>query len=101
MSIESEDILRPDEEDLVGSWLDLGGRIEGDAVTDRIDALIRTHLTRLASSADGWDILYRDPIDGRLWELTYPHGGWHGGGPPRLRRIDIAEADEKYRDRSA
>jgi immunity protein 27 of polymorphic toxin system len=98
MTIESSDLLRSDEHDLVGKWLDVGGRIEGDAVTERIRVLAAEQLVRLASSADGWDTLYRDPADGRLWELTYPHSEWHGGGPPRLRELDAAEAARKYPD---
>jgi hypothetical protein len=101
MTIDSRDLLRPDEHDLVGQSLDIGGRIEGDAVTDRIRALVHEHLVRLASSADGWDTLYRDPGDGRLWELTYPHSEWHGGGPPRLRQLEAPETRRKYPDHTA
>ena len=98
MTIDSRDLLRPEEVDLVGQWLDLGGRLEGDAVTDRIQALIHEHLVRITSSDDGWDSLYRDPTDGRLWELTYPHSERHGGGPPRLKHLEPADAARKYRD---
>jgi hypothetical protein len=41
-------------------------------------------------------VLYRDPQDGRLWELTYPHSDWHGGEPPDLRHISSGEAASKY-----
>jgi hypothetical protein len=99
--IDPQDLLRPDEHDLVGQWLDLGGRIEGDAVTDRIRVLVAEQLLRMASSADGWHTLYRDPADGRLWELTSPHSEWHGGGPTRQQVLDAALAARKYPDHTA
>jgi len=34
-----------------------------------------------------WVTEYRDPRDGSLWEMDYPHGEYHGGGSPRLRRV--------------
>jgi len=44
-------------------------------------------------------VLYRDPQDGRSWELTYPHSDWHGGEPPDLRHISSGEAASKYGNR--
>ncbi len=96
MSFEERDGLRPTETDLVGQWLDTGNRIDGDAVADRIEWLIAERLQRLAGANDGWDSLYRDPADGRLWELTYPHGELHAGGPPRLTVITPPDAVAKY-----
>lgn len=100
--------FHPDESDLLGQWLDIGSRIEGDAVTARIGWLTITvspelgregtaeRLERLGA-AGGWELLYRDPRDGRLWELIYPHSELHGGGPPRLYLLSPAEAQAKYR----
>jgi hypothetical protein len=31
-----------------------------------------------------------------LWELFYPHGDLHGGGPESLRLIDATQAAHKY-----
>ena len=62
----------------------------------RIEALITTHLRAVVTTSDGWDRLYLDPDDGRLWELTYPHGEMHGGGPPELREIDVTAARDRY-----
>jgi hypothetical protein len=89
--------LRPDEFDLAGQWLDTGSRVEGDAVLARIEWLIGERLERVASDASGWETLYRDPRDGRLWEHTYPHSHLHGGGPPRLRVLAPDAAATKYR----
>jgi hypothetical protein len=89
--------LQPGESDLIGQWLDLGSRIEGDAMTARIQWLIAERLERLSDDSGGWEVLYRDPRDGRLWELTYPHGQMHGGGPPRLHLLSPEQASAKYR----
>jgi len=88
--------LGPTESDLVGHWVSIGGRTEGDAICKRIERLVSEALELLARSRDGWETLYRDPADGRLWERTYPNSGWHGGGPPRLRVIALTEAQSKY-----
>jgi hypothetical protein len=42
----------------------------------------------VAASLDGWCKIYRDPLDGRLWEQTFPQSGSHGGGPPRLEVVN-------------
>jgi immunity protein 27 of polymorphic toxin system len=88
--------LRPDETDLVGRWEAHDGQVVADAVCRRIEALTKHHLQRVAVSADGWDTLYRDPGDGRHWELTYPDSGLHGGGPPRLTYLSAEGARQKY-----
>lgn len=101
MGARDRDMLRPEETDLVGQWLDTGNRIEGDAVCGRIRRLTAEHLERIADSGDGWETLYRDPVDGRLWEHTYPHSELHGGGPPRLSVITPEHAAAKYGSRPA
>lgn len=67
-----------------------------DAVEARIRTLIDTTLIPLASTAGGWDWLFRDPNDGRLWEQTYPLGSLHGPGPRRLAVMDERAARAKY-----
>lgn len=89
-------MLGPAETQLVGRCESMDGIPRPDSVTIRINELIRTHLTRIALSQDGWESLYRDPVDLRLWELTYPHSEMHGGGPPMLRVLSVQEAREKY-----
>ncbi len=83
--------LGPEEEELVGSG------IVGDEVGQRIGRLINGYLERLASANGGWDVLFRDPHDGRLWELTFPLSEMHGGGPRILRHVADSVAREKYK----
>jgi hypothetical protein len=68
-------------------------RIEG-----RLAAEAAERLVRLAVRDDGWTLLLRDPDDGRLWELTYPDGSSHGGGPPLMTVLTEMEAAERYPD---
>jgi hypothetical protein len=81
--------LKPEETELIGDWVLHDGRMVLDATEQRIDLLISQHLEKVAVSPEsgGWDVLYRDPIDGRYWELTYPKGEMHGGGPRRLAHL--------------
>jgi hypothetical protein len=88
--------LGPDERDLRGKWELRGQQALGDATSRRIKWLINTQLVELGADPTGWDVLYRDPGDGRLWELTYPQSDSHGGGPPRLTNIDPTSATKKY-----
>ena len=88
--------LGPQDSLLVGQWVSVDGKVEGDATCRRINELLRSHLKELASDASGWDSLLFDPADNRLWELSYPHSDWHGGGPPKLQLIGEAQAISKY-----
>ena len=88
--------IEPGETVLEGGWIELGSRIVPDETTARIRRLIRTQLTQLAASPDGSSALFRDSADGRLWELTYPSGYFHGAGPPKLAVLGPAEAAERY-----
>jgi hypothetical protein len=69
---------------------------EPDAVERRIRRLVAECLVPLASASGGWDWLFRDPRDGRLWEQTFPLGSLHGPGPRRLQAIEPDVALEKY-----
>jgi hypothetical protein len=88
--------LGSDEVLLIGSWVQSETDVRGDDVYSRIKELTSRHLVRLASDCTGWETLYRDPWDGRYWELTYPQGHLHGGGPPMLSIIVQDLAREKY-----
>jgi hypothetical protein len=90
--------IDPSEIVLTGQWVLRGGRLVVDEVCERISGLTGSYLQELGKDASGWDTLYRDPIDGRLWELVYPESGLHGGGPPQLRWLTIEEARQKYGD---
>jgi len=89
--------LAPEEVDLCGNWVVQPDRsVVGDTTEERIEWLTTQKLERIANDSSGWEILYRDPLDGRLWELTYLRGEMHGGGPRRLRIISRDEAAVKY-----
>ena len=91
--------LGTEETDLVGKWVLDGGRMIGDPVEERISQLVGHELQKIAISpvSGAWETLYRDALDGRYWELTYPHGEIHGGGPKRLTNLSAAAATAKYR----
>jgi len=61
-----------------------------------IKHLVAQHLIEMASREGGWTTLHRDPIDGTLWELTFPESSMHGGGSPTLTEISAEEARELY-----
>jgi hypothetical protein len=90
--------IEPTETQITGKWLSRDGRTIGDEACERIHELVRSHLRQLGWDVSGWDALYRDPDDGRLWELIYPQSGMHGGGPPQLRYLTLDEARGKYGD---
>jgi hypothetical protein len=84
--------IAPLETLLLGVWRTTSHGIEADETCARIDALVKDHLKQLGSRDGGWTQLFRDPSDGRLWELTYPQSEMHGGGPPSLKVISPQEA---------
>lgn len=88
--------LRSDETEIVCHWTFKDGKMVGDAACDRIDALVDYYLEKVGSDESGWDTLFRDPADGRLWERIYPMSHMHGGGPPALVHITDSDAKKKY-----
>jgi len=88
--------LLPYETDLIGKWRLVNNAVESDSTCRRIERLIKHQLTKLGSDPSGWDTLFRDPADGRYWELTYPQSDSEGGGPPRLRCMEKDEARQEY-----
>jgi len=64
--------LQPDEIVLTGNWIVEGGSVIADDVCRRIETLVDSQLERLGTDSSGWDTLYRDPRDGRLWKHIYP-----------------------------
>ena len=82
--------------ELKGTWKVIDGKIIADSVCERIEQLISSHLSEITRDSSGWDVLYRDPDDGRYWELVYLEGHLPGGGPPTLRFLKDAEVKNKY-----
>lgn len=89
-------MIDPNELRLTGTWVSPDGKLIADEICDRIMELVEGYLMKVGSDAAGWETLYRDPTDGRLWELTYSQSQLHGGGPPELRNITVTEAKRKY-----
>jgi len=90
--------LQSNETEIVGQWMFDGARCQPDASCRRIEQLVANCLTKLSESRlyGSWETLFVDPVDGRLWERTYPQGELHGGGPPRLSLISEDAARLKY-----
>lgn len=84
--------LLPDETELTGHWQLVAGKMVADDTCRRIQQLISEHLVKIATDSSGWHALYRDPQDSRLWELSYPQGEMHGGGPHKLAHISAQRA---------
>jgi hypothetical protein len=88
--------LEPEERQLVGSWVERDGRRTLDDVDRRIFWLVTRRLVARGIAHGGWEQLYQDPRDGRYWELSFPEGSLHGGGPRRLECITARVARERY-----
>ena len=88
--------LLPQETRLVGKFRLIDDWVVADEVSARIDRLIETHLQQVKVHESGWEVLFRDPNDGRYWELTYPQGESQGGGPPSLTCLSPEIANAKY-----
>lgn len=88
--------LSKSDEKIVGAWANINGKIIENEQCEQIKHLTKNYLIRLANDYSGWDVLYYDPYDNRLWELIYPHSELAGGGPPLLRVISLEQARDKY-----
>ncbi len=89
-------MIEPNETEITGKWLISQGRTVADETCQRIADLTQHYLVELGRDPSGWDALYRDPNDGRFWELIYPQSELQGGGPPQLRCLSIDESKRKY-----
>lgn len=83
---------------LVGKWIYENDSVHKDKVCERIEWLLNNQLKKVGSDKSGWDVLYIDPFDNRLWELIYSESEIQGGGPPTLIYISYEEAAQKYPD---
>jgi hypothetical protein len=89
--------IGPEETLIEGSWVMENGRMSADEAEKRINGLVKSDLEYLASASGCWEILYKDPRDGRYWERSFPQSEMQGGGPKLLRNLSVEEARSKYR----
>ncbi len=82
--------------ELAGKWLFENGKVIGDDTEQRIWDLVENRFARLADRDGGWVILYQDPVDRSLWELSFPQGELQGGGPARLLKLTEEQAQALY-----
>jgi Immunity protein 27 len=88
-------IIESSETKITGRWILRDNEVIADETAKRIQWLISSYLEKVAGG--GWETLYKDPQDGRYWELTYSHSEWHGGGPPQLSFLPTEIANTKYK----
>jgi hypothetical protein len=85
------DALAPHESHLCGK-----AGFKPDEVTLRIRKLVAGSLRKVAGSADGFNQLYLDPRDGRLWELRHLRGRIEPEEPLSLTLVSANEAKERF-----
>jgi len=91
---------KPHEGGIIGHWLCHNGKTFGDQNTGRINWLIANYFKKISTQDGGWTTNYQDPEDDSHWQLTYPKGYMHGGGPPMLERVSpITHAYKFIKDR--
>lgn len=84
------------ESEIKGSHIFALGNVVADETSRRIHDLVNGYLIKLGHDDSGWATLFKDPGDGRLWELIYAQSELHGGGPPSLFNITRQAAELKY-----
>jgi Immunity protein 27 len=67
------------------------GRLIARGDAPRIDQMLGEVLEKVAMDTTGWRTLYRHSANGSYWELDYPDSGREGGGPRRLRKLDVSD----------
>ena len=86
--------ISKEETEIIGKWVFKNNKVVKNSNCDRINALIKDYLQKVATDETGWKTLYQDPNDKRYWELIYFEGELQGGGPPSL--INIGNRLVKY-----
>ena len=89
--------IEPNETNITGHNILVQGNVVGDDASQRIFDLVNGYLIKLGYDQSGWDTLYQDPNDGRLWELIYPQSELQAGGPSSLVVISQDAAALKYK----
>jgi hypothetical protein len=70
------------------------GRMRAVGDARLIDDLLKNELVEVRK--DNWAVLYRHKETGEYWDLTYPQGELHGGGPRRLRVVSDPDSWTPY-----
>jgi hypothetical protein len=75
-------------------WALSDGRVVAQGDAPQINKLLAENLVKVTTHplSGGWHILYQHNETGKLWELDYPNGEMHGGGPRRLRELDLVDS---------
>lgn len=81
---------------LKGAIINHLNSIEYDDVSNRIFSLVENYLVEVKVDSSGWNRLFKDPRDGRYWELSFPNSELQGGGGPTLQYLLKEEAIVKY-----
>jgi hypothetical protein len=81
---------------IVGSWKFENGRVIEDEACTEIRTIIRDRLRVVGADLSGWFKLFLELETGQYWELDFPQSGSHGGGPPRLRKVNLADIAGRY-----
>lgn len=53
------------------------------------------HLDQVRKDGSGWFAMFHCPSSDIYWVQDYPHSELHGGGPSRLRRLDVVALEAK------
>jgi len=88
--------LDSSENSIVEEWEFVNHKMIQNEQGRRIDWLIQNCLIKIAIDKSGWFTLYQDPKDERYWELSFPRGEMHGGGPRLLAAISDSNTLSKY-----
>lgn len=75
-------------------WRVLDGKVIAEGDSAIIKDWLATKLDQVAVDWSGWITLYRHRGTGQFWELSYPNGEMHGGGPRLLRHLQINDPGE-------
>ncbi len=90
--MQPSDSILPHEIEVLGQWLETEDGFVSSIECDRISCLTSDYLVKICTDESGWETLFKDPNDKRLWLHTYPQSSSHAAGPPKLHVIDIDSA---------
>ena len=72
-------------------WVLRDGKMVAEGDANAIDELLKAKLVELRTV--DWATLYRHIDTQELWDLIYPRSEMHGGGPRRLRLLDLRDPE--------